>query len=304
MIVFGGFSCVANPKNSNITVNEKILLTVKAINPGTWTIGSEKGGAFKCSGIDIDFEDSKFKEGAYDDSWFFEDEEEVEIGTAKEVGTVRCVYFARDHSGQIRTCWMSIIVNEADPPPDTSQSPLDPIEYEYANPVNKSSFTEWLLPFLRDIQGAVVYLVLAFIAVGGFIYMLSAGNVTRAERAKSAIISAITGFIIIMGVPTLVFEVLDVFSSKKEATSALGEGRTTTFLEIGTLIMNTVLSVAGILFLIGFVVFGLMYLMANGNVADQEKAKKGVYFSIIGVFVATSSLIIIDQIIKILSTGG
>lgn len=73
-----------------------------------------------------------------------------------------------------------------------------------------------------------------------------------------------------------------------------------TFAEIGLKVLNFLLSVAGILAVIGFVVSGLLYFAAIGDEKKMQLAKKAFTFSIYGTVVVLSSLVIITLITSFL----
>ena len=61
-------------------------------------------------------------------------------------------------------------------------------------------------------------------------------------------------------------------------------------------LMMWVLSVFGFICIIGFVISGIMYLTAAGDDEQQKKAKKAMYYSIMGVIVGLIGLVIIFAI--------
>jgi cytochrome bd-type quinol oxidase subunit 2 len=73
-------------------------------------------------------------------------------------------------------------------------------------------------------------------------------------------------------------------------------------------IAKWLLSVFGFFAVIGFVVSGIMYLVASGDEDTQERAKRAMIYSITGVIVGLVGLIVIyavDNIFKATSgTGG
>ena len=57
--------------------------------------------------------------------------------------------------------------------------------------------------------------------------------------------------------------------------------------------MNWSLSIVGLIAVISFVVAGFQYLLAFGDPKSMEKAKSHVRWSIIGVIVALSGMVVI-----------
>ncbi|MDZ4385059.1 MAG: hypothetical protein U0944_01435, partial [Candidatus Moranbacteria bacterium] len=68
-------------------------------------------------------------------------------------------------------------------------------------------------------------------------------------------------------------------------------------------ILDWLLLIFGLLGIIGFLISGIMYILASGNDDMIEKAKSGMKYSIIGVLVGLSGVVIIRAIDAILATG-
>ena len=70
-----------------------------------------------------------------------------------------------------------------------------------------------------------------------------------------------------------------------------------------TNILVWLLMLFGVIGVIGFVISGLMYIMASGNEKLAEQAKEAMKYSIIGVLVGIAGFVIIQAINAILSAG-
>jgi cytochrome bd-type quinol oxidase subunit 2 len=68
-------------------------------------------------------------------------------------------------------------------------------------------------------------------------------------------------------------------------------------------ILNWILMIFGVVGIIGFVISGLMYLLAAGDDNMIERAKEAMKYSIIGVLVGLAGFVIIQSIAAILSVG-
>jgi hypothetical protein len=75
-----------------------------------------------------------------------------------------------------------------------------------------------------------------------------------------------------------------------------------TITQIVTNILMWLLYMLGIVGVIGFVVSGIMYLIAAGDQTMIDRAKKGMTFSIVGVIVGLAGVVVIKAIDAIL--GG
>jgi cytochrome bd-type quinol oxidase subunit 2 len=69
-------------------------------------------------------------------------------------------------------------------------------------------------------------------------------------------------------------------------------------------VLNWLLSIVGILGVIGFVVSGLMYITAVGDEKKAENAKRIILYSIVGVVVALIGLIVVTAIESIFVQGS
>ena len=61
------------------------------------------------------------------------------------------------------------------------------------------------------------------------------------------------------------------------------------------------LGLLGFFAVIGFVISGIMYLVAAGDEDQQKKAKKAMYYSITGVIVGLIGLVVIYAVQKMLA---
>lgn len=71
---------------------------------------------------------------------------------------------------------------------------------------------------------------------------------------------------------------------------------------ISTVLQNILvflLSIIGVLAIIGVVIAGLIYLTASGNPKQAQRAKQALTASMIGLIIAFGSVIIVTQISKI-----
>lgn len=68
-------------------------------------------------------------------------------------------------------------------------------------------------------------------------------------------------------------------------------------------LMLWLLGIFGVLAIIAFIISGIQYLTAAGNSSQAETAKKNMVYSIIGVLVALSGLVIIKAVQAILTAN-
>jgi hypothetical protein len=68
------------------------------------------------------------------------------------------------------------------------------------------------------------------------------------------------------------------------------------FKNIGLNVLFFLLSVAGIIAIIGLVISGVRYFFANGDTGMMETAKKSAKYSLVGVILAMGGMILIKTV--------
>ncbi len=175
--------------------------------------------------------------------------------------------------------------------------------WSYENPITHYSFTDLIFGVLTSIHSYIAWLAILMIVIAGVMYMISAGSPARMELAKKIFIYALIGFTIAVAAPSLLRQIVEFIQTEPESGSDL-IANATTVSTIITNMMQFLLTIIGILGIISFVIAGILYISAGGNQANADKAKKAVFYSILAVAVSGASLIVIQQIIHILSTGS
>lgn len=69
-----------------------------------------------------------------------------------------------------------------------------------------------------------------------------------------------------------------------------------TFAEVGGKIVNFMLLTLGVFAIIGLTISAIIYLTATGDEDKIRLAKKSFFYSIVGIFVALGTMIILSQI--------
>lgn len=178
--------------------------------------------------------------------------------------------------------------------------------HNYTNPLADgagpvTSFSRLFGNLLAAIQGAVGWLAVMMIVIGGLIYITSGGSVKQATLGRTTVIYAMVGFAIAISAPSLLREVREI------ASAGVGGGPSiiataTPVAEIIGNVMNFLLTAIGMLALIGFIIGGILYIAAGGDVQKADRAKKAILYSIIALTISGAALIILRQVIQILET--
>lgn len=164
----------------------------------------------------------------------------------------------------------------------------------FSNPLAFGTVEEVADSILGTLRSIIVILSLVFIVIGAVLYITSAGDEGQMSTAKGAITAAMIGLAIGIAAPSFLKEIGEVLGwqgvNSTPASSAL------TLSQIATNVLDFLLSIVGILALIMLVVGGIMYLTAAGDEDRVDTGKNIVKWSIIGIVIALTSLIIVGQI--------
>lgn len=166
----------------------------------------------------------------------------------------------------------------------------------FNNPIGAQDFQTLLGQILTAIQGLIVVLATIFLVIGGIMYMISAGDQGMIERGKKIMTAAIIGLVLALSANTFLVEIWRILQPVS-GTAPVG----TTFRTIAMNVLQFLLSLVGILGIIGMVVGGGFMLTAYGNDERVKKGKTILTYAIIGVVIAFSSLIIVSQISKLIT---
>lgn len=152
---------------------------------------------------------------------------------------------------------------------------------------------------LGHLQGIIAFLAVLFVVIGGVIYTLSSGNAKMVTTAKTCWVFALVGIAIAASGPSFLREIKEIvvpdgFPETLEDALTLKE-----------IVMNTLeflLSIVGILAIIGLVVSGAMFILVTGDKGKVEYAKRAMTYSIIGIALAGASLALVKQITDLITS--
>ncbi len=163
------------------------------------------------------------------------------------------------------------------------------------NPLQYDTVEEFLGAVLSWARGIIVVLALVFIVIGAILYVISAGQAGMMEMAKKTITMAMAGLAIGIAAPSFLKEISKILGW----TSVPGEGLTLS--QIALNVLNFLLGIFGTLAIIMLLIGGIMYLTSAGDQNRIDSGKKIFKYSVIGILVAFSSLVIVGQIAKLLA---
>jgi hypothetical protein len=160
----------------------------------------------------------------------------------------------------------------------------------FGNPLNASDLGGVLtniMNYLKKIAGSIA---LIFIIIGGIRYMVSAGDKEMMERGKKTLIYALAGFAIVVASSTFTSEIQNALGGGATSTSGA------TLAQIALNVVKLLLSIVGSLAIISIVIGAIWMFTAGGDKERYELGKKTVIYSIVGVTIVLSAIIVLNQI--------
>lgn len=139
----------------------------------------------------------------------------------------------------------------------------------------------------------VVYIAVAFILYGGFLFMTGGGNPSMLQAARKTLLNAVIGLVIAMGAIAITNFVFGIVSTNVDSNGLpLGTGE-----ELLTNILNIVYFIAGAVAVIMIVIAGLMYTTSSGDASKITNAKNMILYAIVGLVVILSAFAITNFVI-------
>ncbi len=146
---------------------------------------------------------------------------------------------------------------------------------------------------LAGILNLIASLGVLFIVIGGVIYLMasSSGNDALVGTAKKIWTGSLIGLALALAGPGFLRQIKEIIGT---TPTDLDSAPSLTVLTTNTL--TFLLSIIGILAIISLVLNGISYLTSFGNPTKTEKAKTNVGYSLLGILIAGSALVVVKQI--------
>jgi hypothetical protein len=114
--------------------------------------------------------------------------------------------------------------------------------------------------------------------------------------AKEAFVASLVGFTLVLAAPSFLKQIKEIiFPNSDSIPTNLDQAPSLSQIIQETL--SFLLSIFGVLAIISFIISAFIYLSSLGNSQRAEQAKKSLTYSIIGVAISLSSLILVRQIL-------
>lgn len=178
-----------------------------------------------------------------------------------------------------------------------SVSAVDPTKF--TNPLTFTTVEDLLGNILVKVQTIIGVLALVFIVIGAIMMLTSAGNPEMVERGKKTITMACIGLAIGVAAPSILKEIGTAIGWTD--TSGATDGAKT-LSQIAVNVLNFLLGIVGVLSIIMLVIGGMMYLTSAGDEDRIDTGKKIFKYSLIGIVVIFSSMVLVQQIAKFFTT--
>ncbi|MBD3238051.1 MAG: hypothetical protein GF332_00220 [Candidatus Moranbacteria bacterium] len=171
------------------------------------------------------------------------------------------------------------------------------VNIKIVNWLKSDEFEQVLINILARLRTFVAALAIIMFVIAGIIYVFSQGEENRVTLAKKMIIGAVIGLLIILAAESILKELYTIFDRDDLPTEIKGAKEIWVYVQN---ILNLLLSLLGMIGIISLIYAGVVYLTSGGNQERAETAKKQMIYSIIGLFVAIGSMIIVKQIDSLL----
>lgn len=150
--------------------------------------------------------------------------------------------------------------------------------------------TKIIITNITDILITLAGLIaVGFVIVGGFKYVLSSGNSQQASDARSTIINAAIGVVIVIAGKVIVGAIFNQLTGSPEPElddHGLVQVDDSTVIDN---ILNMVWMILGSISLIVIVLQGIKYILSGGNSERTAEARNGIIYALIGLTVALVS---------------
>jgi len=173
---------------------------------------------------------------------------------------------------------------------------------EIQNPTGTPEITSFFENVMSRLLNIIAYVAVLFIVIGGIMYIISGmggGNESLKKSAQNTLAFAIIGLALAAAGPSFLKEIKTVvLGPGQELTTNIAS--TPSLVEIVRRALSFLLSIVGILAIISLVIGGIMYVFAAGSVDIAKRATKTITYSLLGILVSGTALIIVKKIAELI----
>ncbi|NTV41494.1 MAG: hypothetical protein HGA61_04475 [Candidatus Moranbacteria bacterium] len=166
-------------------------------------------------------------------------------------------------------------------------------ETTFTNPLTFDNIEALALNIMTAIQRTIVTFALVAMTIGALMYVLSSGVEATIEKAKKTISGALLGLAIAIAAPSMLKEVAQILGWTTDNATVTAAPSLSA---ISAKVLSFLLGIFGIISLIMMIIGAILYLTSAG---DEDRIKKGkdiFKYSVLGVVIAMSAMVLVRQI--------
>ena len=134
---------------------------------------------------------------------------------------------------------------------------------------------------LTDLTIIAAYLVVGYVIYGGYLYMFSSGDSTKAANGKKTLLHAFIGLAIVMSASIILGAI---------RVALVGNAKLTASQNVDTNAMVTnliqwVVGISGVVAAVFLIIGGISYITSSGDSNKLQKAKSTILYAIIGLII-------------------
>jgi hypothetical protein len=163
------------------------------------------------------------------------------------------------------------------------------IDIPTSTPVEPGSLSENLLPIVFALIGAISLL---YVVIGGFRYVISAGEPGNTQKARETILYALIGLVVSISAFTIVNFVLGNVTPDETGTNGIvgPDG-------ILTQVVQLLAYATGIAAVIMIIYGALRYVLSGGDSSATKSARDTILYAVVGLIVAISAQAIVTFVL-------
>ncbi len=153
---------------------------------------------------------------------------------------------------------------------------------------------------LVDISILSAYLVLGFVIYGGYLYMFSSGDPTKAANSRKVLTRAFIGLAIVL----LANVILNAIRIALIGNQSFADIQNVDANELFTNAINFAIAVAGVVCLIFIIIGAVGYITSSGDSSKLQKAKNTLTYALIGLIVVGLAAVITAFVSNLIREAG
>ncbi len=171
------------------------------------------------------------------------------------------------------------------------------------NPVGTPTLTGFFENIMSHLLSVIAYVAVLFIVIGGIMYVMSGiggGNDSLKKLAQNTLTFAIIGLALAVAGPSFLKELKTIVLGSPTAPVPINLNQAPSLVDIVRRALSFLLSIVGVLAIMGLVLGGIMYIFAAGSVDVAKRATKMIGYSLLGIVVSGTALIVVRKVAELI----